>query len=57
MPNSTVKARPVRSGGLAHRVVENGDARRQTLEWLAGQLRWERTLERARRERARLNAP
>jgi hypothetical protein len=53
MPNSTVKARPVISSGPAQRERENGDARREALEWLANQLRWDRTLENARARSAR----
>ena len=44
MPKSTGTAHPVKSRDVAPRVTENSDARRQALDWLAGELRWERAL-------------
>jgi hypothetical protein len=48
MPKSTATAHPVKSRDAAPRVSENSDARRQALDWLAGELRWERTLDAVR---------
>jgi hypothetical protein len=48
MPNSTTKADPVKARRPAPRVGEIGGARREALDWIAGQLRWERTLEAVR---------
>jgi hypothetical protein len=53
MRNSTVKAHPVKPRGPAPRVSDTGDARRQALDWLADQLRWERTLDAVRARSAR----
>ena len=48
MLKSTAKAHPVKSRELAPRVSETTDARREALDWLARELRWERTLDTVR---------
>ena len=53
MPNSTTKAHSVKARKPAPRMSETGDARREALDWIAGQLRWERTLDAARARSAR----
>jgi hypothetical protein len=45
MPTSIVKAHTLKPSEPGRRVTENSDARRQALDWIADQLRWERTLD------------
>lgn len=48
MEHSTVKTHSVKPRDPAPRRSDTGDARRQALDWLADQLRWERTLDAVR---------
>jgi hypothetical protein len=50
---STVTAHPVKTRKPPPRMSEPGDARRQALDWIAKQLRWERTLGAVRARSAR----
>ena len=53
MPNATVKTHPVKGRELTARVGENRDARREALDWIVDQLRWERTLDAVRARNGR----
>jgi hypothetical protein len=53
MAHPTFKTRNLEISERAPRVSENSDARREALDWLAGQLRWTRTLDALRTRSAR----
>ena len=44
MRNSRTKAHSVKARKPTPRVIEDGDARREALDWLADERHWERTL-------------
>jgi len=44
MRNSRTKAHSVKARKPTPRVIEDGDARREALDWLADEPHWERTV-------------